>query len=51
LKGKLNEDESGIEILGSHDIDYKWMQEVRAGNKDIKIGENKIMEKYSSKKD
>lgn len=38
LQAKLAEDESGIEIEGIHDIDFKWMQTIRTINPDIKIG-------------
>ena len=47
MQGKYDETEENIQIEGTHDIDYKWMQTVREKNTDIKIGINNYDLNYS----
>lgn len=38
LQARLNPEETNIIIEGAHDIDYRWMQDVKNNNPNIKIG-------------
>ena len=44
---KLNSDEETTRIEGEHDIDMKWMEEIRHANKDVKFVPRIILESWS----
>ncbi|CAG2111811.1 unnamed protein product [Medioppia subpectinata] len=47
LQGKLADDEETLIVEGTHDIDFKWMQTIRALNPDIKIVPRIIFEGWT----
>ena len=47
LSLKLNADEETTRVEGEHDIDMKWMEEVRHANRDIKFVPRIILSEWS----
>jgi len=47
LSLKLNADEETTRIEGEHDIDMRWMEEVRSANKDVKFVPRVILDQWS----